>query len=74
MSTMDILVFSTNVTRADEVSRLSPLLTAVPAIVDWNFDLEDCDRVLRIVSNNIPPGFVELLIQNAGFRCVEMAY
>ena len=71
---MDILVFSTNVTGAHEVSRLSPLLTAVPAILDWSFDLEDCDHVLRVVSNNIPPSFVELLMQNAGFSCVEMVY
>jgi hypothetical protein len=71
---MDILIFATNVTGADEVSRLSPLLTAVPAITDWNFDLEDCDRILRVVSQNIPGSFVELLMQNAGFRCVELVY
>lgn len=71
---MEVLVFSTNVTGADEVSRLSPLLTAVPAITDWNFDLEDSDRILRIVSQNISPRYVEILMENAGFRCAELPY
>jgi len=71
---MDILVFVTNVANKTAVSRVKPLLTAVPAIVDWNFDLDDCDRILRIVSHNLSPRKVESLLQTAGFACYELEY
>jgi hypothetical protein len=71
---MDILVFVTNVADAEAVSRVQPLLTAVPAIEDWNFDLEDCDRILRVVSNDLCAKDVESLLQTAGFDCFELEY
>jgi hypothetical protein len=70
----DVLIFTTNVTEPEEVSEVVPLLTAVPAIKEWNFDLEDCDRILRVVSQNISPRFIEILMQNAGFSCIELEY
>jgi hypothetical protein len=69
---MDILVFVTNVADKMAVSKVKPLLTAVPAIMDWNFDLDDCDRVLRIVANDLNPRKVESLLQTAGFDCYEL--
>jgi len=69
---MDILVFVTNVADTKAVSKVKPLLTALPAIKDWNFDLEDCDRILRIVSNRLSPRKVELMLQTAGFDCYEL--
>ncbi|WP_461451482.1 hypothetical protein [Mucilaginibacter sp.] len=69
---MDILVFVTNVADKQAVSKVKPLLTAMPAIQDWNFDLEDCDHVLRIVGNNLCPRKVESTLQTAGFDCYEL--
>ena len=71
---MDILVFVTNVADKMAVSKVKPLLTAVPAIKDWNFDLDDCDRILRIVSNDLNPRKVENLLHTAGFDCYELEY
>jgi hypothetical protein len=71
---MDVLIFTTNVTEPEEVSDVMPLLTAVPSIKEWNFDLEDCDRILRVVSDDISPRFIEILLQNAGFSCMELEY
>ena len=71
---MDVLIFTTNVTEPEEVSDVRPLLTAVPSIKEWNFDLEDCDRILRVVSDDISPRFIEILLQNAGFSCMELEY
>jgi len=62
---MDILVFATNVEKAEEVNRIKTLLTAVGAIEDCNFDLEDCDKILRVEANNISPEYIESLLQNA---------
>ena len=71
---MDVLIFKTNVTSKRKVSKVSTLLTAVPAIQQWNFDLEDCDHILRIVSNGLSPRYVESALQSVGIRCEELAY
>jgi hypothetical protein len=69
---MDILVFVTNVADLKAVSKIKPLLTAMLAIEDWNVDLDDCDRILRIVSNDLCPRKVESTLQTAGFDCYEL--
>lgn len=70
----DILVFTTSVEKPEQVSQVKPLLTAVPAITGWNFDLEDCDNILRIESSNISPRYIESLLQTAGYDCRELEY
>ena len=71
---MDILIFVTSVEKPEQVSEVKPLLTAVPAISQWNFDLEDCDNILRIEASNISPRYIEGLLQSAGFTCQELEY
>ena len=46
----------------------------VPSINDWNFDLEDCDNILRIEADDISPRYIESLLQTAGFDCRELEY
>jgi hypothetical protein len=71
---MEILIFKTDVSSKKKVSMIAPLLTSFPAIRRWNFDLEDCDKVLRIEATGLNPGSVELLLFKAGFNCREMEY
>jgi hypothetical protein len=71
---MDILIFSTSVEKPEQVSKVRPLLTSVPAITGWNFDLEDCDNILRIEADDISPRYIESLLQKAGFNCQELDY
>ena len=71
---MEILVYKTNVTSKKKVSKVSALLTSFPTIKQWNFDLDDCDKVLRIVATDIKPGFVESLLHNAGVNCQVLDY
>ena len=52
---MEVLVFKTNVTSKSKVSRVGSLLTSFPNIQQWNFDLEDCDNILRIVASGLSP-------------------
>lgn len=70
---MNILVFKTSITAHEQVIKVSPLLNAVPTIKHWNFDLDDCDNILRIVSNNLDPESIESLLETAGFDCQELA-
>lgn len=71
---MNVLIFKTTVTRRREVDRVQNLLTAVPAVTNWNFDLEDCDKILRIESNDLSPRYIEAMLQNVGIGCEELAY
>lgn len=71
---MDVLIFSTNVSEPQQINKLQPLLTAVPTIKEWNFDLEDCDHILRVVSEDLSPRYIESLLNTAGFLCMELEY
>jgi hypothetical protein len=71
---MDVLIFITSIEKPEQVSEVRPLLTAVPAISDWNFDLEDCDNILRVEAKDISPRYIESLLQTAGYDCRELLY
>ncbi len=69
---MEILVFKTNVTSKKKVSMIAPLLTSFPNIRQWNFDLDDRDKILRIEATGLNPCSVERLLLTAGFNCREL--
>jgi hypothetical protein len=69
---MEVLVFKTNVPNANEVTKVQSLLNSISTISQWNFDLDDRDHILRIVSSGVPPRFVELALNGAGYQCVEL--
>lgn len=71
---MDVLIFTTSVEKPEQIREVKPLLTAVPAITGWNFDLEDCDKILRVEASNISPRYIESLLQTAGYHCQELEY
>ncbi|MFC0514020.1 hypothetical protein ACFFGT_07420 [Mucilaginibacter angelicae] len=71
---MDVLVFATSVRQKRQVSRVQNLLTKVPAIAQWNFDLEDCDNILRVEARDLSPRYIESLLQKAGIHCQELSY
>ncbi len=51
---------------------IAPLLTSFPTIRHWNFDLQDCDKVLRVEATGLQPSSVERLLLAAGFDCEEL--
>lgn len=71
---MDILIFKTDVTSKRKAGKVSTLLTTFPAIQQWNFDLEDCDKILRIVADGLSPRKVESALHGVGIGCEELAY
>lgn len=51
--------------------RITPLLNGLRSST-WNFDLDDCDKILRIEGTaEIAPSVIRLL-QDAGFDCEEL--
>jgi hypothetical protein len=69
---MDVLIFKTSVATPGQANRLQPLLSALSDIKQYTFDLEDCDRVLRIVSSRIEPQTIKHILRMAGFSCEEL--
>ncbi|MDB5200948.1 MAG: hypothetical protein JWQ27_357 [Ferruginibacter sp.] len=67
-----IYVFKTSVKTKSQVSQLREAINNMLPNDRWNFDLEDCDKVLRIDSNeNIVAG-IRSLLQLHHFSCEEL--
>ncbi len=69
---MEIFVFKTNLTNHYHINKVKPALNLHSQIIQWNVDLQDCDKVLRVVSNKIAAPEIEALINNAGYFCKEL--
>jgi hypothetical protein len=66
-----VLVFKTNISSRAEAERLQPVLNN-KAIVKWNLDMEDCDRVLRIVTKGFPSDEIISFAKREGLECEEL--
>jgi hypothetical protein len=67
-----IYVFKTSVKTKLQVKRLKPHINKILPSEKWNFDLEDCDRILRIDSEeNIGLKIIGLLNMHK-FNCEEL--
>jgi hypothetical protein len=64
-----VLVFKTNVDSISKVKRIAPKLNQLFPKTKWNFDLEDCDRILRLESDNDIIKEIILLMKVLGFNC-----
>lgn len=69
---MEILVFKTNLNNNKHIRKVKPALNLHPYIKEWNVDLHDCDKVLRVVTENIASNEVEQIIHAAGYSCKEL--
>ncbi|HVM86653.1 MAG TPA: hypothetical protein VMT76_00595 [Puia sp.] len=65
-------VFKTNVEEPRQAEKLIDILSRNFPAHRINFDLDDCDKILRIESyNNHASGIIETLREN-GFLCEEL--
>lgn len=64
-----IEVFKTNVQEFSEAQQLVALLRTHFPGSRINFDLDDCDKVLRVEGNNLRIEKVMTLITEKGFLC-----
>lgn len=68
-----VLVFKTSVIGNQQVDSLRPLLdNLVGGNDDWNFDLEDCDNILRVESSSIAAHDIASTLQLNGHDCQEL--
>ena len=69
MTALTIEIFKTNVQRArDAIMLANVLFERMPGSL-VTFDLEDCDKVLRIKHSAVIPNEVTALLQLHGFSC-----
>jgi hypothetical protein len=67
-----IYIFKTSIQTKHQVRKLKPHINTILPAEKWSFDLEDCDKILRIDSDeNIVLRITDLL-QVHNFYCEEL--
>jgi len=62
-------VFKTNVRKKAQSKMLLGMLYEAFPWFKINFDLSDCDKVLRIEGDNIEAATIMILVKERGFNC-----
>lgn len=65
-------VFKTNVEEEAEARVLRHALKSVFPEHRVSFDLEDCDRVMRVEGPDVDPDHIIALVSRNAYRCVVM--
>ncbi|PTB96216.1 hypothetical protein C9994_08325 [Marivirga lumbricoides] len=68
-------VFKTNISRNHQAERMVILLRKAFPVYQVNFDLEDCDKILRVKTRNIAvdPDNIIQIFTDYGFKCEVLA-
>lgn len=62
-------IFKTNVSELSEAEKVIALLQLHFPSYTINFDLHDCDKILRVKGESILINEIEQLVSNTGFQC-----
>jgi len=69
---VQIWVFKTNIRFKKDLLLIAPLLNRTSAILNWNVDRGDVDKVLRVESLHLQAQQIIDLVQQAGYHCEEL--
>jgi hypothetical protein len=69
---MNALILKTNINSSAEFSKIKNLFEKSADVFECTIDLEDIDKVVRIISNELTIDEAESKIQNLGFFCREL--
>jgi tRNA G26 N,N-dimethylase Trm1 len=72
MNMDNILVFKTNISSQAHKEKAKDILDAIDHIEEWSIDMEDIDRVLRVVSRDPDSNEIIHKLTNAGYECSEL--
>lgn len=67
-----IYVFKTSVRTKAQVRKIHECLNKTVSKGKWNFDLEDCDKILRIDSEEDIVVNVTRILKDHHFHCMEL--
>jgi hypothetical protein len=62
-------VFKTNVQKKAQSKKLLYILSEAFPSFKINFDLSDCDKVLRVEADSMEPSRIMILVKEYGFKC-----
>lgn len=62
-------VFKTNISNLAQAKQVVKLLQQQFPLAKITFDLQDCDKILRIENNTINPPFVIKIVNQLGINC-----
>lgn len=69
---MHVLVFKTNMVCAGCKQTVGAALSAFGTALRWSADLDDCDKILRVETSDVPAVAVTQAVRQAGFACEEL--
>ncbi|MDB5224010.1 MAG: hypothetical protein JWN83_2677 [Chitinophagaceae bacterium] len=69
---MKIEVFKTNVQEASQADKILALLLEHFPGNRINFDMHDCDKVLRVEGKDFIPAKIIMLVEEHGFNCTPL--
>lgn len=62
-------IFKTNVQKKTQSKKLLSILSEAFPLFKINFDLSDCDKVLRVEGENMEVARIMILVKEYGFNC-----
>lgn len=72
MHSDDILIFSTSITKKQDIKRIEILFAQYPQIHKWSVDFEDWEKVLRIESQDITADSIIDVLWTIGIIASEL--
>lgn len=68
-----VLVFKTSVKNKIQIQQLQPELDKlITTGENWNFDLEDCDNILRFETQKLEAENILKTLKKNGYSCEEL--
>ena len=67
-----VYIFKTSVVFKKQIKEIATELNKIKEIEKWNFDLEDCDKILRVEGKKLDTKLVEKLLITFNFECIEL--
>ena len=68
----NIFIFKTNIRCGDDKLAVKQVLEGNELIEQWSVDINDCDCVLRVVSQALNKQDIIALVTGSGFYCEEL--
>ena len=69
-----VILFSTSVRCECALQTVTPALDEISAIIRWTIDLDDCDKVLRVLASTDVTSAVRKALLGRGYTCASMPY
>lgn len=69
---LTILIFKTTVESKKDITNQTPILNNKLFNMKWNFDLEDCDNILRVENSKTSNTAIVSIFNTVGFECIEL--